>query len=403
MDKPIIARQLERWEQQLRNLFLRPFGNEYYGAICLGPPGSGKSYAVRKIAAECGVSLTDIPVGTTLHGMEAAFRKNPWGIFWFDDFDDWLRDLEIINFLKKALEPSGDRLIGALNRDTFHRCPPSPFFGRVVISSNENSKAIPPRLRPHVAALEDRVERCDISWDSADRLTYIDWLVCDGDYFRSVPYLLDQKMGHQPLSLSKVTEILRFMHDHATRMEPSLRRLNAVARERVRDPDHWQDNMLINAPPPKQWSPPPPPMPTIRSSVQRAGTTTIAPRGKKAKRDAERVAEHRESAIVTNTLPDQTSIKSCRRHRSASTARRARKRASEAAELRGLVINIINNGWDGRGRVFSGDFSSLLANLKSLRVLRRMAEMDAAALHNHFAGRLPDRANMIGQIVTGPI
>jgi hypothetical protein len=287
MDTPKIWLQLNELKKALRRILHNTANTEYYGVICLGPQGCGKTVTVEQIAEECHVQLIRLPADTTLVGFLTLLRRNPRGTIWLDDNGKWAFDLVFLDVLKSALQTSGPRWIGSVNHNTLRDgIEPFLFSGRIIITSNIRSRDIPPRLMPHVEALADRTYRRDISSDPSERLRYIDYLVAERDYFRSPEYLRDQKMAHRQLNKEQIVEILFFMHENAYRVDPSLRTLNSVARACVTEPDHWYLNLLINAPDPVPWPRQVPPMPEILNASERNGTATNLPRGKKARRRA---------------------------------------------------------------------------------------------------------------------
>jgi hypothetical protein len=315
MDMPIVALQLEQWKRALRRVLLNTANNQYYGAICLGPPGCGKGKVVEVTAAECDVRLILVPPGTTLYGFVAMLRRYPHSTFWLDDYGDWASDPVFLDTLKKALETAGPRWVGAVSRDTLRGgIDPFLFYGKIIITSNINLKLVPAKLAPHVAALSDRAEPVNISWDPSERLRYIYWLVADQDYFRSPVYLRDQNMAHRQLSRELIVDVLDFMHTNAYQIEPSLRNPNGIVRERVAEPQRWYLNLLVAAPEPERWPNPVPPVPDILSSVERAGTTSGWPRGKKARRAAQRDAKCAEGRAASAREAEDTDMESAVGH-----------------------------------------------------------------------------------------
>lgn len=166
LPKPEISAKLEFAKTCLERLIT---GAER-AVFILGPPGVGKDVLVKSVFGEANVPLILIQ-DASLFGVRAAFMANPTGYFWLNDYDRWLTETEFLNFLKHALEPDGDRLIGASNADTLRTGNKKiTFNGRLVVTSNVNLFALSARSQDHVGAVTGRGKLITLPYDPLELL-----------------------------------------------------------------------------------------------------------------------------------------------------------------------------------------------------------------------------------------
>jgi hypothetical protein len=239
IDPPLI----ELMRRRLRQLVIRCLkAHEYLGVLVSGPPGCSKTTTIETTAAELRIPLLVLQ-NATKYGILRTIAENPEANIFIDDFDDWLTDREIVSIFKAALDKSEKRrIIRAVNRDTIRLgLTRVPFNGRIIMSTNADFNRLPPAMRTHVDALADRFVPVYIPWDHAELLAYIDWWICEGDYFRTPLFFKRERIP--PLSLREVQDVLNFIHANASALPLTLRMVNDVARERKLHPDGWAENL----------------------------------------------------------------------------------------------------------------------------------------------------------------
>lgn len=266
LPKPEILVKLEFAEECLKRLIT---GHER-AVYIMGPTGVGKDVLVTRVFAEAGIEL-ELIQDASLFGVRAAFMENPTAYFWLNDYDAWLDDSAYLNFLKNATEPGSTRLLGARNQTTLRKKEEKVAFdGRLVNCTNVDLFSLSKSVQRHVEAVTGRGKLINLSSDPLELLKYIDYWVCELDYFRTAKFRQVTEIN-RPISLADAQAILDFVHANAWRLPLSLRSVNAIAKELKFSREHWLANCAAMFQPPLERKDAPPPAPIIYPYGQRHG------------------------------------------------------------------------------------------------------------------------------------